>query len=454
MDLLNKKIMVVGMARSGMAAAILLCKQGALPLLVDSKPKEAFNNALDMLEPYPVRWHLGEEPENFLREIDGVVISPGVPIQAPFVTTAKEMGLPVIGELELAYQNAKGTLVAVTGTNGKTTTVSLLGEMFKNAGKLTHVVGNIGYPYSAAAVQSKLEDVVVAEVSSFQLESVETLHPRVSAILNITPDHLNRHQNMETYIALKQRIFENQNRQDSVVLNWEDPLLREMGLGIKHTRVLWFSARNGLTSGAYAQGGKIFFANKGEKTLIGNVDDVFIPGEHNLENALAAVAIAMDLEVPPPVIRHSLRTFPGVEHRIERVREKDGITYINDSKGTNIDATIKAVQAMKNPTVIILGGYDKKSDFSALAEEIKGHTSIIGAVLIGTTAQEIEKALKKTGFSNLAHGATMEEAVKKAGEMAQIGGNVLLSPACASFDMFEDYEQRGRIFKQIVEALL
>ncbi len=449
----NKNVMVVGMARSGVAAAQLLARHGATPFLVDQKKREELRISLDELDTLPVRWHLGEEPQALLDQVDAIVISPGVPIQSPFIAKARAMGLPVVAELELGYQLTEGTTVAVTGTNGKTTTVSLLGEIFKNAGKLTYVAGNIGYPMCLAAMESRREDVIVAEVSSFQLESIDTFHPKVAAILNITEDHLNRHGTMQEYIRMKARIFENQSSQDVAVLNFDDPILQEMAGQLK-SRVAWFSRTQAVPLGAFVENGKIMCAWGGETRPVCDVDAVYIPGPHNLENALAATAVAVAMGVPAPVIRHSLRTFQGVEHRIERTRELGGVVYFNDSKGTNVDSTIKAVQTMRVPTVIILGGYDKHADFSPLAREMAASPCMTHAVLLGQTAEQIEKALLNAGFDRITHVTTLKDAIDKARALAVSGGNVLFSPACASFDMFSDYEQRGRIFKELVNDLV
>ena len=449
----HQNVMVVGMARSGVAAAQLLVKHGATPFLVDQKKREDLRISLDELDSLPVRWHLGEEPQTLLDQVDAIVISPGVPIQASFILKARDMGLPVIAELELGYQLAEGTTVAVSGTNGKTTTVSLLGEIFKNAGKLTYVAGNIGYPMCLAAMESRRDDVIVAEVSSFQLESIDTFHPKVAAILNITEDHLNRHGTMQEYIRMKARLFENQNSQDVAVLNFDDPILQEMAGQLK-SRVAWFSRTQAVPLGAFVENGKIMCAWGGETRPVCDVDAIYIPGPHNLENALAATAVAVAMGVPAPVIRHSLRTFQGVEHRIERTRELDGVVYFNDSKGTNVDSTIKAVQTMKAPTVIMLGGYDKHADFSPLAREMAASPCMIHAILLGQTAGQIEKALLEAGFDRITHAVTLKDAIEKARAHAVPGGNVLFSPACASFDMFTDYEQRGRIFKEMVNALV
>ena len=449
----HQNVMVVGMARSGVAAAQLLVKHGATPFLVDQKKREDLRISLDELDSLPVRWHLGEEPQTLLDQVDAIVISPGVPIQASFILKARDMGLPVIAELELGYQLAEGTTVAVSGTNGKTTTVSLLGEIFKNAGKLTYVAGNIGYPMCLAAMESRRDDVIVAEVSSFQLESIDTFNPKVAAILNITEDHLNRHGTMQEYIRMKARLFENQNSQDVAVLNFDDPILQEMAGQLK-SRVAWFSRTQAVPLGAFVENGKIMCAWGGETRPVCDVDAIYIPGPHNLENALAATAVAVAMGVPAPVIRHSLRTFQGVEHRIERTRELDGVVYFNDSKGTNVDSTIKAVQTMKAPTVIMLGGYDKHADFSPLAREMAASPCMIHAILLGQTAGQIEKALLEAGFDRITHAVTLKDAIEKARAHAVPGGNVLFSPACASFDMFTDYEQRGRIFKEMVNALV
>lgn len=343
-------------------------------------------------------------------------------------------------------------LVGVTGTNGKTTTVSLLGAIFKEAGKICHVAGNIGYPLSAAALESRYDDVVVAEVSSFQLETTSTFHPLTAAVLNVTEDHLNRHGTMEAYTALKRHIFDAQDRNDFAVLNYEDPACREMAEGLRG-RVLFFSRLREVDQGAFVRDGQMILRLAGVEKVVCGIEEIRIPGPHNLENALAAAAIAFSRGVPAPVIRHALRTFAGVEHRIEFVRELDGVRYINDSKGTNVDSTIKAVQSMRVPTVIILGGYDKHVSFAPLAQEIAGTPLIRHCVLLGATAGQIEAALRAAGYSAI-HGVKgLEEAVDTCRALSEPGGNVLFSPACASFDMFEDYEQRGRIFKEIVGRL-
>lgn len=448
----NKNVLVVGMARSGIAAAKLLADKGAQVRISDMKTKEQFAGSLKELERPGIEWRLGEKSEDLLEGMDLLVISPGVPVDKPVVVKAREMGIPVIGELELAYRMSQGSVVAITGTNGKTTTTTLVGEIFKNMGRRTFVVGNIGYPYSAAAADTRPEDVVVAEVSSFQLETIDTFHPTISAILNVTEDHLIRHGTMEAYIGLKARIFENQHEDDTVVLNYDDPIVR--GLDKQPLcNVLYFSRTQVPPCGAYVKDGDIVFHRDGVEKAICPASEVYIPGPHNLENALAATAMAMAAGVPAAVIRHTLRTFKGVEHRIEFVREIKGVRFINDSKGTNVDSTIKAVDTMKNDTVLIAGGSDKHTSFEPLCRTIAG-SRVRRVVLIGDTAPQLELQLREAGFEQIERaGYDFKKAIELAFSRAECGWNVLLSPACASFDMFEDYEHRGREFKRIVDEM-
>ena len=452
MKLEGKRILVVGMARSGIAVAELLLKHGAVPVLNDRKKEDAFGHDLDSLRGTAAEFRLGEDPLAVLGECDGLIISPGVPITAPVVVAAQEKGIPMVGELEAAYQKLAGDVLAISGTNGKTTTTTLLGKIFENAGRKTHVAGNIGYPLSSVAQEAAKQDVTVIEVSSFQLESIETFHPHVAALLNITEDHLNRHGTMEEYIRLKQRMFENQTAEDCAVLNMDDPTLVKMAPAIK-AQIAFFSRTQKVENGAFVEDGKIVWQWNGARSVICDTDQILIPGPHNLENALAATAMACFAGVPAPVIRHTLMNFTGVEHRIEKVRVVDGVTYINDSKGTNVDSTIKAVQSMKAPTVIILGGYDKHTDFMPLCREIVASPWMRHVVVMGETARQIREQLEEAGYSSITKAYSMEDAVEKSRALAVSGGNVLLSPACASFDMFRDYEQRGDVFKQIVNEL-
>lgn len=448
----KKRVLVIGMARSGIAAAQLLMHNGAVPILSDAKKRESFGDELDELKDTACEFRLGEDPVTLLEGVDLVVISPGVPIDAPVVLAAREKGIPLIGELELAYSLLQGQVLAVSGTNGKTTTVTLLGRMFENAGHVTYVAGNIGYPLSAVALKSKKDDIIIIEVSSFQLESVKTFQPKVAAVLNLSEDHLNRHGTMAQYAKLKQRLFENQNEADIAVLNQDDPAVSKMAFKLR-SKALYFSRLGQVENGACVENGKVMFVSGGVKKPVCDADMILIPGPHNLENALAATAMAASLGVPLAVIRHTLQSFTGVEHRIERVRVFQGVVYINDSKGTNVDSTVKAVQSMKSPTVMILGGYDKHTDFLPLCREIAGSGMIQDVVLIGQTAQQIQHSLEEVGYARISRAYSMQEAIDKARALAKPGGNVLLSPACASFDMFRDYEHRGQVFKELVNQL-
>ena len=449
----DKKVLVFGMARSGIAAAKLLLLRGAEVYICDAKAEADFNGALDDLKAAGATLCLSEKhPEALLEGMDALIVSPGIPVDHPAVLRAKELGVEVMGEVEYAYREATGLLLAITGTNGKTTTTSLLGEIFRNAGRRTYVVGNIGTPYSGAVPEMRPGDVTVCEISSFMMETSSEFHPSICAVLNISEDHLNRHGTMEKYIALKERIFENSVGDDWVVLNYDDPVTRDMAKRA-HCRVAWFSSRNPVPFGAFVQGGNIVYGSPENNKPVCAASELYIPGEHNLKNALAATAMAMAAGIPAPVIRHTLRTFKGVEHRIEFVRELDGVRFINDSKGTNVDSTIQAVRAMDRPTVLILGGYDKHTDFTPLCREIL-RTPIARIVLIGDTAKQCEQTLEKVGYHAWTHaGYDFKKAVETAFEQANPGGNVLLSPSCASFDMFKDYEERGRIFKDIVNHM-
>ena len=450
----GKTVLIFGMARSGVAAAQLLAKAGAMVRVADRKTKSELGEAVAPLSGLcNIDWRLGEPAEMLLGGVDLMVLSPGIPEDHPAVLEARLRKIPVMGEIELSYRFARGKIVAITGTNGKTTTTSLVGEIFKNAGKQTYVVGNIGDPFSAVAADTADEDIIVCEVSSFQLETVEKFHPFIAVILNITEDHLDRHGSMERYAALKARVFENQALGDALVLNYDDPALRQM-IDLTKSQVVWFSRTQVPPYGAYVKDDFIVFGSPGEERQICEAHEVRIPGPHNLENALAAAAIAMIAEIPPPVIRHSLRTFKGVEHRLELVRDLNGVRFINDSKGTNADSTVKAVDSMDRPTAIILGGYDKHVDFASLCKRIADNPYIRHAVLIGATASQFERQLAEAGFTAVrSAGEDFEAAIKMAYSLVRPGGCVLLSPASASFGMFADFEQRGAEYKRIVMAM-
>jgi len=446
----GKKILVCGMARSGVAAAKCLHDCGAIVTINDNKTEEALAEALKPLEGLNIAKALGGAKVD-MTAFDLLVTSPGIPMTAPILKQAQEANLPIIGELEAGAQVSRAPLYAITGTNGKTTTTTLIGEIFKNNGKRAHVVGNIGYPFTACAIEACEEDVAVAEVSSFQLETTVTFHPHVAIMCNITEDHLNRHGTMEEYIRIKERIFEKMGAEDYAVLNYDDEIVRGMAQRVK-CQTAFFSHKAEVQLGTYVEDGKMIFVKDGVKAPVIDVEEIYIPGEHNLENALGAAALTLLAGVPVEVVAHTLKTFTGVEHRIETVRTVEGVTYINDSKGTNVDASIKAVRTMRVGTVLLAGGYDKHTDFVPFAKEIK-ESKIHTVVTLGDTAQQIEDALKTVGYDSFVRAGSFEDAVLKAKELAKAGENVLLSPACASFDMFKDYEERGRVFKEIVNAM-
>lgn len=453
MELNNKRVLVVGLARSGIAAAKLLCEYGASVTVNDSKSAAELGDTLLPLKGLALAYAL-EQPALPLVEqkFDLLILSPGISVNAPFVRRAAELGTEVIGEVELAYRLFRGQLAAVTGTNGKTTTVSLLGDMGSRAGRTTHVVGNIGLPFTSAVRESRAEDLFVCEISSFQMETSSDFHPQVAALLNITEDHLNRHGTMEEYTRMKMRVFRNQTATDTAVLNADDPLVMAQRDAIP-SRVLLFSRQSEVARGAFVRNGRMLLRLDGAETDVIAVSEIRIKGPHNLENAMAAVCVGAAIGLPMDAMRESLREFAGVEHRIELVREVNGVHYINDSKGTNPDSTIKAIQTMDRPTVMLLGGYDKHADFRPMAREMIASPFIREAVLLGATADQLEKELSEAGFTAIRRASDFENAVTQAARLAQSGWNVLLSPACASWDMFSDYEQRGHVFKDIVAKL-
>ena len=448
----GKKVLVAGLARSGLAAAELLLRAGAVPVLYDRLAQNEQGTQLASLLARGCTLHAQEDPLPLISQVDVLVMSPGIPLDTPLVQAAIARELPWMGELELASRFARGKLCALTGTNGKTTTVSLLGEIFRQAGKVAHVCGNIGYPLSAAALASREDDILIVEVSSFQLESVRHFHPHIAAVLNLTPDHLNRHFTMANYTRLKKEIFANQGSADYAVLNLDDASTRAMADGLK-AQTVWFSRNAAPVLGAYMKDGYICVRLQDEEQTICKAQDLKIPGLHNLDNALAAAAIAGLAGVPPAVISYAFRAFAGVEHRIEFVRELDGVHYINDSKGTNPDASIKALDAMTSATVLLAGGFDKNVSFEQLAQKIAQSTFIQHVVLFGQTAKQIAQELRISGFDACQVTATLDEALAAARSLAQPGYNILLSPACASFDQFTDYEQRGQRFKELVQAM-
>lgn len=451
MKMEDKKVLVVGTGVSGIAAAKLLLEKKADVVLFDANPDLDLGK---LKEKAPELAHvpviLGELTEDTMREFGVAVLSPGVPTDLPMVEKLRAQNVEIWGEIELAYYFGRGPVIAITGTNGKTTTTALTGEIMKNYFEDVRVVGNIGIPYTSEAATMTEDTVTVAEISSFQLETIHTFRPRVSAILNITPDHLNRHHTMECYIETKEKITMNQTKEEVCVLNYEDPVLREFGEKAPAS-VIYFSSARELKEGIYLEGGDIYYAHDGKKEKVINVNELNLLGRHNYENVMAATAMSISFGVPLPKIVEVLKRFQAVEHRIEYVTEKRGVRYYNDSKGTNPDAAIQGIRAMNRPTFLIGGGYDKQSEYDAWIEAFDGKVKAL--VLIGQTADKIEACAHRHGFTDTVKADTLEEAINYCYEHAVSGDAVLLSPACASWGMFKNYEERGRIFKDIVRNL-
>lgn len=452
MDLKGKKVLVFGSGKSGIAAVKLLYHQKADIVLFDgnieldvSRVKEALGEIAGS-----IRIKLGNLEKEELETLDLAVLSPGVPVDLPIVEAMKNAGVKIWGEIELAYRCGRGNVLAITGTNGKTTTTSLLGEIMGAAYEDVRVVGNIGVPYTEMVEGSTEDTVTVAEISSFQLETIDTFCPKVSAVLNITPDHLNRHHTMENYIAAKLSITKNQTMEDTCVLNYEDEELRKFG-EIAKVSVLYFSSARKLEKGLYLDGRDIMYADGTNVEKVICVDELNILGMHNYENAMAASAMALSYGVDLGVIRTVLRQFQAVEHRIEYVTEKRGVRFYNDSKGTNPDAAIKGIQAMDRPTCLIGGGYDKESEYDEWIDSFDGKVKKL--VLIGQTREKIAQTAEKHGFHDYVFAESLQEAVDICYANAESGDAVLLSPACASWGMFPNYEVRGKMFKEMVHNL-
>ncbi|MDD3251992.1 MAG: UDP-N-acetylmuramoyl-L-alanine--D-glutamate ligase [Lachnospiraceae bacterium] len=449
----EQKVLVAGSGKSGIAAAKLLLKIGGEVVLYDGNEKlEAEKLKAQFDEGAKVTVVLGELSRTDLLGVELSIISPGIPLDAPFVAVLDEAKIPIWSEIQLAYHVAKGKLIAITGTNGKTTTTALTGEIMKSYFEEVFVVGNIGIPYTETALDTTEQSVTVAEVSSFQLETIMDFHPNVSAILNITPDHLNRHGTMENYIEIKERVTINQTAEDCVVLNYDDPVLKEFGeQETLKPEVLFFSSTQVLKEGLYLEGTMIVYAHGGKKEDIVDVRELQLLGKHNHENVMAAVAMSIRMGVPMDSIRRTVKEFKAVEHRIEFVLERCGVKYYNDSKGTNPDAAIQAIRAMPGPTVLIAGGYDKYSEYDEWIESFGDKVKYM--VLIGQTRDKIAECARQHGFTEIMYAEDMAEAVRVCAAYANTGDNVLLSPACASWGMFDNYEQRGEIFKECVRNL-
>ncbi len=465
--------MVAGSGISGISAARMLLRKGYQVLLFDTRVtggdeeqknkdeliKKVFDGQEDLEDAkglLSIEFSPGKPLDCAYfedRNIDICVMSPGIPQENIFADG--ERNVKVIGEVELAYRFSKGKLAAITGTNGKTTTTTLVGEIFKAWRGNAFVVGNIGNPYTSEALKMKDDSYTVAEISSFMLETTDKFHPQVSSILNITPDHLNRHKTMECYIQMKKNITKRQTMDDVCVLNYGDDVLHEFGeilIREKKCQVLYFSSDVVLKNGLYYLDDCIYFAENGNSTLLLHVDEMNLIGIHNYENVMAAIGICKSMGVPMDIIIDTVKSFKAVEHRIEYVDTVNGVKYYNDSKGTNPDAAIRAIKAMKSPTVLIGGGYDKGSDYADWIKSFDGKVKKL--ILIGATRENIAEECRRQGFLDYEFADTFEEAFSKAVECAKSGENVLLSPACASWGMFDNFEQRGNVFKELVHGLV
>lgn len=458
MELEGKQVLIAGCGKSGIGAAVFLLQERAFPVLFDENEKlteeEVRKNLSRKIEELGVTAEekaaevvLGKLPEEKKAQTELVVVSPGVPVDSPLVEEFRKRGVPVWGEIELAYQKEKGQVIAITGTNGKTTTTTLVGEIVKKHFGASYVMGNIGYPYTDIAGKTTQESVTVGEISSFQLETIESFHPRVSAILNITPDHLNRHHTMENYIAAKNNITKNQGSGDYCILNYDNADTRKLGENCP-AKVLFFSAKEEPAEGAFLRDEEIFLAKGGRAEPLMNIHEMRLVGLCNVENVMAAILISEVMGVPRTEYLEVIKDFRAVEHRIEFVEEVGGVAYYNDSKGTNPDAAVQAIYAMSRPTVLIGGGYDKGSSYDEWIEAFGGKVKLL--VLIGQTKEKIADCAKKHGFNDVVLADTFEEAFRICAESAEPGDAVLLSPACASWGMFPNYEERGRLFKELV----
>jgi UDP-N-acetylmuramoylalanine--D-glutamate ligase len=451
-DIKDKKVIVVGTGKSGMGSALLLSQNGAVPVVYDGNEKTDVQAVKSKL-PSNAELYIGEFPKDITKGVSLAVLSPGVPVDADFVIYMKEQGIHIWGEVELAYNFSKGSVIAITGTNGKTTTTSLVGQIMQEYKESVYIVGNIGNPYTEAAPLMREDTVSVAEISSFQLETIENFYPHVSAILNITPDHLNRHHTMENYVAAKEAVTLNQTKDDFCILNYENEYTRDFGKRCPAT-VVYFSSARKLENGLYFEGEHIYLAKDGKATQLLNVKtDMNLVGICNIENVMAAIAIAMSADVPMENILSTIKRFVAVEHRIEYVATKKGVVYYNDSKATNTDAAIQGIKAMDKPTVLIGGGYDKGSEYDDWINCFDNKVKKL--VLIGQTRDKIAECAVKCGFDrkNIIFEDTFEAALNTCVRESEPGDAVLLSPACASWGMFPNYEERGRQFKEFVNKL-
>jgi UDP-N-acetylmuramoylalanine--D-glutamate ligase len=457
LKLKDKKVVVLGMGMSGLAAAEVLARRGARVVVSEEKDNDRFKESLAFLHLRGVKTELGGHREETLNKAELIVTSPGIPLNILPLQRAREKGVPIIGEVELAYRISSGlSFIAVTGTNGKTTTTALIGKILREGGKKAVAAGNIGFPLSQEVLKASPGDIMVVEISSFQLETIEEFKPQVSVILNISPDHLDRHSAIEDYIAAKKRVFSNQKEEDSLVLNADDPIVSQFAREAK-AQVFPFSRKKKLKRGVFVEKGRIM--SGGKKICL--VEEINLPGLHNLENCLAAIAVSLIYNIDLGALRKSLQEFSPLEHRLEYVDEIKGVKFINDSKGTNVEAVLRALETVSGPVVLIAGGRDKArlvngqagagqgSDFFKWRDLLK--EKVRALILLGEARGRIKSAL--SDFKNIEEVKTVEESVRKGYSLAHPGDSVLLSPGCTSFDMFKNFEERGNIFKEAVKQL-
>jgi UDP-N-acetylmuramoylalanine--D-glutamate ligase len=447
LDLKGKRVLVIGLARTGVATALFCAERGTLVTATDTRSADELRESLPKLRDAGVQLQLGGYTDAILHEQELVVPSPGVPADSPLLVKAREMKITVWSEIELAFRFLHGQLIGITGSNGKTTTTSLVDHILRHAGFSSALAGNIGTPLIATVRQSDEGTITVAELSSFQLELIDTFRPNISVLLNLTPDHLDRHKTFSAYTAAKARIFENQTEQDAAIINLDDTASRE--IAPSRPQVFWFSRKTNVEQGAFVRNGKLIFRRNNQEEAILNCDEIPLPGTHNLENVLAAAIAARIAGAQPAQIAGAIRSFPGVEHRIEFVAEINGVRYYNDSKATNVDATLKALGAFPGRIIVILGGKDKGSDYTQLRTTLREKAVL--ALLIGSATDKIEKQIE--GNVAIRRAETLQNALQFAAQAAHAGDIVLLAPACASFDQFQNYEHRGRVFKELVHQL-
>ncbi len=447
-ELNGKRVLVVGLGRSGVASALFLKSQGARVTVSDVKSSEQFREEIPVLLDHGIAVETGGHGERTFQDQDLIVVSPGVPVDAEPLTQARGLGQPVIGEIQLAAEFLKGEIIAITGSNGKTTTTTLIGEILAAGGLKTLVGGNIGTPAISLVERSAPDTVTVLEVSSFQLETIRSFRPKIGIVLNVTPDHLDRHRTFAAYVDAKARLFENQQPEDFAVLNTDDPTCVDLA-GRTRAQVFWFSRKREVEQGAFVRKGGVLFRHAGAQREVMLASEIPLKGSHNLENVLAAVCAGVLMGCEAAKIAGAIRNFKAVEHRLEYVATVRGVEYYNDSKATNVDATIKALESFPGNIHLILGGKDKGSDYAVLNNLLRQRVKCV--YTIGAAAEKIQSQIKDATSTIAAR--TMDAAVRRAAAAAEPGDVVLLAPACASFDQFQNYEHRGRVFKDLVLAL-